>query len=205
LDVSFAHHGATQDSNHLNRAIADDGTRVFFATAQALVASDTNGTSDVYEWEQNGAGGCQNPRGCLSLLSSGKDSSPSYFLDASRSGNDAFFLTREQLVGWDRDDAYDVYDARVGGGFANPPVAPPACGSSAACQGEGTTAPEVAMPGSALLTSTGRAAVPKPKPKPARCKRGFVKKKVKGKVRCVKQKRRPRRAGKATAHTRRAK
>ena len=42
------------------------------------------------------------------------------FVDASASGNDAFFLTREQLVGIDTDDQIDLYDARVGGGLAEP-------------------------------------------------------------------------------------
>ena len=49
--------------------------------------------------------------------------------DASANGDDAFFLTRQQLVGIDTDDSVDLYDARVGGGLAsqNPPPPPPPC------------------------------------------------------------------------------
>ena len=37
-------------------------------------------------------------------------------MNASSSGRDAFFLTREQLVKADGDGSYDMYDARVDGG-----------------------------------------------------------------------------------------
>ena len=78
---------------HLNRAISDDGRRVFFNTADALVPGDANGRSDVYEYDV--------PTGTVHLISSGRDPSDSYFMDASANGNDVFFLTRQQLVGWD--------------------------------------------------------------------------------------------------------
>ena len=69
---------------------------------------DINGKADVYMWED----------GELSLISTGKAARPSKFVDASADGDDVFFTTRERLVGADVDDQVDVYDARVGGGFA---------------------------------------------------------------------------------------
>ena len=110
----------------LQRYVSDSG-QLFFDTPDALLpAVQNNGVSDVYEWEGNGTGSCASGAdngGCLYLLSGGASSSPSYFANASPSGNDVFFSTWNQLVPQDTDTAADFYDARVGGGF--PPTAPP--------------------------------------------------------------------------------
>ena len=45
------------------------------------------------------------------------------FLDASASGDDVFFATRERLAPTDTDELVDVYDARVDGGFPAPTAA----------------------------------------------------------------------------------
>jgi hypothetical protein len=102
--------------NHLPRNVSDSG-QVFFQTARGLVPSDPNGKVDVYEYEN----------GELFLLSGGSGGEDSYFLDASASGDDVFFDTRDQLVGWDKDVYYDAYDAKVGGGLSEPPPPPPPC------------------------------------------------------------------------------
>jgi len=118
----------------LSRNLSADGNRVFFETTDALVGADTNGLKgcpevgtfqvrfptcqDVYEWEANGTGSCQSEGGCFYLLSTGKSPVASFFADASASGDDAFLITRSGLVGQDRDQSYDVYDTRVGGGLA---------------------------------------------------------------------------------------
>jgi hypothetical protein len=98
--------------------MAANGKRVFFESTDALVPQDKNGTVDVYEWEAGGTGSCRRSRGCVYLISSGKSGAPSYFEDADRSGRNVFFLTLGRLVGRDRDKNYDLYDARVNGGFA---------------------------------------------------------------------------------------
>jgi hypothetical protein len=109
---------------HLNHPMSPDGQRVFFDTRDPLVARDTNGKRDVYEYDA--------ATGKVSLISTGRSSSDSLFADASPSGNDVFFTTRQQLVGIDTDSATDLYDARVNGGIAaqNPPP-------TVACSGEG--------------------------------------------------------------------
>src|SRR5262249_890858 len=56
---------------YLSRAIANDGSRVFFDTADPLVAADSNGKRDVYKWED----------GEVSLISSGQGDTDSYFSD----------------------------------------------------------------------------------------------------------------------------
>jgi hypothetical protein len=57
--------------------------------------------------------------GCVSLISSGTSGEGSSFIDASEDGSDTFFLTGASLVPTDP-GAADVYDARVGGGYAEP-------------------------------------------------------------------------------------
>ncbi|HEV7771756.1 MAG TPA: hypothetical protein VGO48_00555 [Conexibacter sp.] len=183
--------GAAQLTAHLSHALSDDGRRVFFSSAAPLVPVDANGQVDAYEYDV--------PSGTVRLLSGGRDTAASYFLDASANGDDAFFVTREQLVGWDVDRAYDLYDARVGGGFPDPPVAPPAC-TGDACRGQAHAAPPVAGLGSATLVGPVRAAVRHVVRRRAKaCRRGFERRKLHGRKRCVK-KRRHRQARDRRAH-----
>jgi len=121
------------------RFLSDDG-QVFFSTTGALVAGDTNGIEDVYEYDGQ--------TGTLSLLTSGRGSEPAMLADASRSGDDVFVVTRQQLVASDRDGYVDLYDVRVG---AAPPdqsvdVAP-------ACEGDGCQGALSGAPGEGVLGS----------------------------------------------------
>lgn len=122
------------------RNLSSDGNHVFFQTQEALVPQDANGQMDVYEWEREGAldGNCKSGSGntsggCLYLISTGQSSDQSYFGDASTDGHDVFFFTRQSLVGQDRDDNVDLYDARVDGGIAsqNTPGTPDPCAGEA--------------------------------------------------------------------------
>jgi len=113
------------------RVLAADSRRLFFDSSDRLAIADTNSRTDVYEWEAAGEGSCTRPLGCVSLISSGRGSGGATFLDAAADGGDAFFLTDESLVGADP-GSIDVYDARVGGGLAEPP-APFSCVGDA-CQ-----------------------------------------------------------------------
>jgi hypothetical protein len=169
--------GAAQVTAHLSRALSDDGRRLFFSSAAALVPEDANGKVDAYEYDV--------PSGTLRLLSSGRDTADSWFLDASANGDDAYFVTRERLVGWDVDRAYDLYDARAGGGFPDPPSPPPACAGDA-CRGEGHAGPPPPALGSATLVL--------PSPRPAvrrraarRCRRGFARRRLHGRAPCVRR------------------
>jgi hypothetical protein len=108
--------------------------RLFFESQDALSPKDTNGhIQDVYEWEPEGIGSCERAGGCLFLISSGHSTGDSMFMNATPSGEDAFFITRERLVPEDLDEMLDLYDARVGGGFEVPETAP--------CEGEGCRGP----------------------------------------------------------------
>jgi hypothetical protein len=170
-----------------SRNLSADGKRVFFETAEALSPLDVNGQAgcpptgssfqsfpaclDVYEWEAPGTGSCAKSgpsysplnEGCLYLISTGKDKFPSLLADASESGDDVFFFTRQQLVGQDKDELQDVYDARVGGGIAaQNPVAGIPCESAEACHGPAQTPPAESSPGTAGFVGPGNP-VPKHK------------------------------------------
>jgi hypothetical protein len=118
------------------RFLSDGGERAFFSTVEPLVAEDTNGqVGDVYSYDVR--------TGELGLISSGRSPSPSFFLGASSNGDDVFFATREQLVASDVDSSFDLYDARVRGGFPEP-VPPPDC-ERERCRG--TVSPSTGLPG----------------------------------------------------------
>lgn len=125
------------------RGITANGREVFFSTPDALLpTSDVNNKRDVYEWDD----------GTLKLLSSGRSNEDSYILDTSSSGDDVFFATREQLADTDTDGSYDVYDARVGGGFPPPPAPAPCDGN---CQPPSSPSPFVDIPASSLFIGPG--------------------------------------------------
>jgi hypothetical protein len=165
LDV-LADTGPISWAPHLSQAVSDDGRYVFFSTPDPLVPEDTNGTWDAYEYDTI--------TGEQHLLSSGVDSKPSYFMDASANGQDAFFTTSERLSGWDTDTSVDLYDARVGGGLPEPAPVPAACAGESCLP---STAPSPATPPTASeSTGAGNA-------KAGRCPKGKVRKHGK----CVKK------------------
>lgn len=130
--------------------LSASGDQVFFESSDPLVGQATDGVSNVYEWEADGAGSCQSTAqdgGCIYLISSGKSPEGSYFGGASADGSNVFFFTDQGLVGQDQDTLYDVYDARVDGGFVTQnPAAATSC-TGEACRSAGTSpgaAPPVA-------------------------------------------------------------
>jgi Tol biopolymer transport system component len=146
IDVIRTNVTAATTTMHLNHPLSTDGQHVFFTTAEPLVPEDINGKLDVYAYDV--------PSKTVHLISSGQDAADSYFMDASESGNDVFFLTRAKLVGWDTDNNYDLYDARVDGGFPEPQIAPPGC-SGDSCHGALTVPPSLTTPGSSTLLGIG--------------------------------------------------
>jgi hypothetical protein len=180
--------GASNRPVHVSHALSANGQRAFFYTAEALLPEDSNGHSDVYEYDAANSS--------LHLISSGKDPGNSYFMDATANGDDVFFATREQLVGWDTDQNYDLYDARVGGGLPNPAPAPPAC-TGETCQGQPTTNPTPDTTASNTGTGTGNVRPHRTKKHHANC----THKTKHHKHRCSRRKR----VRRASAHSRSAK
>ncbi|HTT94813.1 MAG TPA: hypothetical protein VMF55_09075 [Solirubrobacterales bacterium] len=157
--------------------LSADGKAVFFQTPQALVAGDTNGVGgcspgglatlygalpcqDVYEWEAASPSNasCREAEangGCLFLLSTGQEATPSFFGGADETGSNAFIFTKAQLVPVDTAGAMDIYDARVGGGLASQhPPASAQCNGEA-CQGSYGSTPPVSAPSTEVLRGPG--------------------------------------------------
>jgi DNA-binding beta-propeller fold protein YncE len=168
------------------RAIAGQGARVFFATAAKLVSRDVNGVGDVYEWERAGTGSCRTEEregGCVYLISSGTSPTPSFYLDNDEEGENVFFATKQSLVGGNTEESYDVYDARVHGGF--PQSAPPAeCASS--CRPPGVP-PALPAPLSTALGPSGNLLPLMRAQKLARALRACAKKPRRKRASCRKQ------------------
>lgn len=132
------------------RSISDDGRWLLFDSPDRLTAADTNNVRDVYLWDRDRAPGDQ-----LQLVTSGLGTTPSFALDVDATGKNAFFSTREGLVPADRNGNYNVYTARIDGGFPEPP---------APCAGEECRRPTVPAPSGGSIGSNVLLAPP-PGPK----------------------------------------
>jgi hypothetical protein len=139
-------------SGEVGHYLTDSG-RLFFDSADTLSPADTNGrVEDVYEFEPGGVGSCERAAGCVSLISLGRFGVDSNFFNADPSARNVFFTSRDKLVGADKDELTDLYDAREGGGF-------PLQAGSAECQGEAcvpaATPPDYPTPASSSLRGSG--------------------------------------------------
>jgi hypothetical protein len=139
----------SQTNGFQPRWISDDGTRVFFDSRERLVAQDKNGTWDVYEYED----------GAVHMVSGGTGADGSYFDEATPTGSDVFFTTREALTTDGEDGLTVLIDARVGGGFPAEALKLPPCAGEA-CRGAPTPAPVVVSAASTSASSSGNLAPP---------------------------------------------
>jgi WD40-like Beta Propeller Repeat len=165
--------------------VTDDGQKVFFQTREQLAPADVNARQDVYEWVAGGIGGCQQPEGCIGLLSSGKSTYDDYLYTASSNGSDVLFQTNERLLPSDENGGVGaIYDARAGGGFSELDEGQAGCVEDA-CQGS-SQPPVLAPVGSSILAGRGNPTVRRPR---ARCPKGKRKVRRGGRTRCVKHRR----------------
>lgn len=172
------------------RNVSETG-QVFFETSEELLPDqETNGVRNVYEYED----------GAQHLISSGVSAAPSYFLGASASGSDVFFATAQKLLPRDTDTAYDIYDARIDGGFSEPPTPPPPCESE--CKGAAGASAVFSAPDSTTFTGPGNVVQMKTTAKPKKKKKG--KEKKKGKKEKKKGKKEKKKGKKTTRKTRKA-
>jgi Tol biopolymer transport system component len=160
--------------------MTDDG-RVFFTSREGLVLSDTNEKLDAYQWN----GGLE-----VNKVSTGRSSYDSKLLSVSADGTDAFFFTRDVLVGSDENGgAVKIYDARTDGGYLEG-AERRLCAASDECHGPGT--PQPPPPNINSITGAGSEAPEEEK----KCRKGFVKRHH----RCVKKHRRHRKHHRHARH-----
>jgi hypothetical protein len=127
-----------------NRGLSADG-HVLFLSNDQIVPADQNEASDVYLYHG----------GNVALLSSGRDEADSYPGNISEDAKNVSLITRAKLAGADRDpDEYDVYDARVDGGFLEPPPLPAPC-EGEGCRDAGSSKPPAAAPSTLNFIGTG--------------------------------------------------
>jgi hypothetical protein len=141
-----------------SRYLSDQG-RLFFNSPDALVEKATSGKENVFQYEPMGVGGCAQGPGCVALISSGTAKHESAFIEATPSGNDVFFITDQQLVAPDQDNAYDLYDARVcteASPCITPPLPPPPpCSNEASCRPPSSSQTGFGAPTSATFSGPG--------------------------------------------------
>lgn len=152
---------------HMAENMSRDGSRVFFESTASLLPQASNGVSNVYEWELDGTGSCgssSDAGGCLYLLTPGNVADAAMLSGSSPTGNDVFIQTQQALAPPGADGVYNIYDARVGGGFPSTPMTTPVCTSTACTTAGSSPAPPVvgtvsfSGPGNA---PAGRATTPK--------------------------------------------
>jgi hypothetical protein len=189
-------------------ALSADGATVVFASAAALTpgaeTAAAAGAHSVYEYHSGVAEGGRTSEGDVYLVSDGEDVAEdggargAFAEGIDESGADVFFETSDALAPGDGDTQYDLYDARVDGGFPLPPPTPSCQGEE--CQGAALVQPIFAAPSSASVAGNSNLTPPPPSsleppaepttttpktttPKPVACKKGYVKQKGK----CIKK------------------
>jgi hypothetical protein len=138
--------------------------RVFFTSRDILAPGGAEGNLNLYEWAHG-----QVARLATGTAAGFADGSPLRFAGASVDGSDVYFATPVSLTWEDRDERSSVYDARIDGGFAEPPAPPAPCdpNGEGSCQGASSSPPGAAAVSSATFTGPGNV-------KPRKCKKGFV-------------------------------
>jgi hypothetical protein len=132
------------------RALSDDGSRLFFQSADPLLPQVQNGLTNVYEYTEGEA----------RLLTPG-DGAAALLAGASADGDDVFIATFEQLAPQGPGAAFSIYDARVGAEVP-PPTDAVGC-QGEGCRGPGSAASEAATPGSAAFEAPGVVSISAPK------------------------------------------
>jgi hypothetical protein len=91
-------------------ALTPDGRRAFFNSPDRLAPGAVEGKNNAYMWED----------GQVSLIAANAG-----YLGASFDGDQIYFATGDRFTWQDVDDKFDIYVARVGGGFPAPVAAVP--------------------------------------------------------------------------------
>ena len=161
--------------------------QVFFSSPDTLAPGAEEHQNNVYEWTH----------GQVFRLASARENQqePAFggyanaFVGASDDASDVYLFTPQTLNWEDGDERLSVYDARIGGGYPEPPAPPAPCEAtsegSGSCQGPAQGAPAVGGAASAAFNGPGnppeQSTKKKSKKKPHKKKHKHAKKKGSGK------------------------
>ena len=154
--------GSARPSSRTHPAISSNGESIVFWTNEKLSSFDHNDSRDVYLW---------NP-GTVALISGGRVSDVGAFTKSNSrgeitpDGTAVLFVTADRLAPSDTDTQFDLYEARVEGGFPSSAVSPP-CSGESSCRAGSPSTPGSVTPSSSSSTS-GNPIVP------PRCRKGKV-------------------------------
>ncbi|MBS1678563.1 MAG: hypothetical protein JST08_14400 [Actinobacteria bacterium] len=148
-------------------ALTENG-RLFFYSLDPLATGAVEGTRNLFQWEH----------GQVSLIATeppetrvaGDDPTlrtAGFFAGADADGQNVYFATIARLLPRDPDGRWDVYDARVGGGFAEPapPWAPCDATAEGSCNPGGGSATAPLPADTATFTGPGDPVTKKPGPR----------------------------------------
>jgi hypothetical protein len=123
----------SRERGHIGRrSIADDGSAIYFSSAEPLEDGDVNAKDDAFVWSAS--------TGALTMVSDGRDIHGVTPQGMSADGTTFFFNSSSRLVPQHTSTSIGLYAARRGGGFPAPePPAAPCAGD--ACQGAGIDVP----------------------------------------------------------------
>lgn len=108
-EISTGPTGGNDSHDVIFNAVSNDGAKVFFSTAESLVAEDTDKARDVYERNITTGETILVSGGSPSCGPCGNREIPATFVGATPSGSKVFFATDEGLTEADGDEASDIY------------------------------------------------------------------------------------------------
>jgi hypothetical protein len=165
LVAPLQYEGATNPLYAIPSLIERDGQpQVYFASFDRLAPGAVEGVSNLYEWSHGQVFAiAAEPAGLGEVFEETHEGqifsdikTTARFAGASADGTDLYFVTPQSLNWEDGDGRSSVYDARVGGGFPEPPGNPAPCDatSEGSCQGA-ASAGQSSTPAPASSTFNG--------------------------------------------------
>ncbi len=142
---------STDTVSYLPQSLVERGGKpvVFFGSWDTLAPGSSAGRVNFYEWSHGQIFRIATEPPDLK----GHTQEPELTLTgASSDGTDAYFITPETLTWEDGDERQSYYDARIGGGYTQPPAPPAPC--QPASEGSCQTLTPAGAPGPAAATPT---------------------------------------------------
>jgi Tol biopolymer transport system component len=139
--------------------------RLYFYSVDPLATGAVEGTRNLYQWEHGQVSLVATEPVETPSVNEGRTRTANFFAGASADGGDVFFATNARLLPGDPDERWDVYDARVGGGFPEPPAPPAPCdaGVEGGCNSGQANAPAQVTPSTPSFVGPGNPPVKKHK------------------------------------------